>query len=216
MTKPASVTSASGPLTNQLQRSVMAAENLTAQRLRELLNYDPETGVFTRRLKNANCVKIGDIAGSLDGRGYCRIRIDGKKRRAHRLAWLYMHGKWPLGEIDHINGFPADNRISNLRDVSHTENTRNVHKPNRDNASSKFRGVHWHRRDLKWTAQIRANGTIKYLGAFATEEAAAAAYVAAKKIHHDNGPTVPPFILTYSPAVVVHISPSTGEDGAVP
>ncbi len=162
----------------------MAADNLTAQRLRELLNYDPDTGVFTRRLKNANCVKVGDVAGGLDGRGYCRFRIDGKKHRAHRLAWLYMHGDWPLGEIDHINGLPADNRISNLRDVSHAENVQNVHKPNKDNESCEFRGVHWHRRDLKWTAQIRANGKIKWLGAFPTKEAAAEAYKQAKRVHH--------------------------------
>ena len=90
-------------------------KTLTAARLRELLQYDPETGVFTRLVKTSNGIKVGDVAGTADARGYILIRVDGWLHLAHRLAWLHMTCEWPKGMIDHINGVRDDNRWSNLR-----------------------------------------------------------------------------------------------------
>lgn len=76
---------------------------ITAERLRELLEYDEDTGVFKRKARTSNRISIGDIAGSSDAKGYVCIRVGGKTYKAHRLAWLYVYGEWPTGEIDHIN-----------------------------------------------------------------------------------------------------------------
>ena len=90
-------------------------KTLTAAQLRELLQYDPETGVVTRLVKSSNGIKVGDVAGTADARGYILIRVDGWLHLAHRLAWLHMTCEWPKGMIDHINGVRDDNRWSNLR-----------------------------------------------------------------------------------------------------
>ena len=87
---------------------------LTAERLRQLLDYSPETGLFYWRVKRGS-VAAGTEAGTWHGNGYRKIHIDGVPHLAHRLAWLYVHGEHPTGEIDHRNGNPADNRISKLR-----------------------------------------------------------------------------------------------------
>jgi hypothetical protein len=79
--------------------------------LRELLSYDPKTGMFTWRIRSARRVHIGDVAGGVNGRGYLTIRVDGRQYLAHRLAFLHMTGSWPKKEhIDHINMDRADNR----------------------------------------------------------------------------------------------------------
>jgi hypothetical protein len=85
---------------------------LTAERLRELLNYDPDTGVFTWRVRPVHSHRVGDIAGSVrTTRGYRLIGVAGRVYKAHRLAWLYMMGEWPKDQIDHINRDPSDNRF---------------------------------------------------------------------------------------------------------
>jgi HNH endonuclease len=91
---------------------------LTAERLRERLHYDAETGVFTRRVGSSNA-RAGDVAGSVHSTGYVRISIDGGKYTAHCLAWFYVHGVWPSDQIDHINRNRSDNRIANLRERRH-------------------------------------------------------------------------------------------------
>ena len=91
--------------------AMTSEKSLTAERLREVLDYDPDTGVFTRKVRTASSVKVGDVAGSLNGKGYIRIRVDGRLYFAHRLAWLYVHGEWPVDQVDHINGIKNDNRI---------------------------------------------------------------------------------------------------------
>ncbi len=126
-------------ISNMMERS--SGDDLTADRLRTLLSYNPETGVFTRNIRTSNRINVGDVAGSATEGGYWAIKIDGKSIKSHRLAWLYTYGCWPTNEIDHINGDPADNRIENLRDVSHEHNTQNTRRPRIDNASG-FLGVH--------------------------------------------------------------------------
>ena len=154
---------------------------VTQARLKELLDYNPDTGVFTWRVSRGS-VKSGSVAGSENSEGYLQIRIYGKPYRAHRLAWLYTHGEFPTGQLDHINRVRTDNRISNLRAATNAENTQNRSKRS-DNTSGVI-GVSWHKRIGKWLAHIKLNGRLKHLGYYGTIEEAAAARAAAKaKLH---------------------------------
>jgi hypothetical protein len=152
----------------------MATRILTQQRLQELLKYDPETGVFTNRVTRNGRAKVDDNAGYVNALGYVVIQIDGKKLHAHRLAWLYMHGHWPINQIDHINRNPTDNRICNLRDVTASENAHNISFSKRN--TSGVRNVVWSKKNKKWQAQIMVNNKYKYLGLF--DELTQAAMVA--------------------------------------
>jgi hypothetical protein len=150
---------------------------LTAERLRELLHYDPETGVWTwRKLPIKNQLKPGGRAGTADSGGYVQIRIDGPKYGAARLAWLYMRGCWPEAEIDHKDGNRSNNRWSNLREASHSENQWNMSR-RRDNTSG-FKGVNWHKGERKWHARIMLHGRHIHLGSFDSAEVAYEAYKA--------------------------------------
>tara|TARA_R110002020_G_scaffold472357_1_gene700266 strand:- start:6 stop:494 length:489 start_codon:yes stop_codon:yes gene_type:complete len=135
---------------------------ITQARLKELVHYNPNTGVFTRLIP-AGGVSAGDIVGSNCGEGYLKIMVDGGRYRAHRLAWLYMTGDWPKYQIDHINGVKNDNRIDNLRDVTNAVNQRNTSR--RINNKSGVPGVVWHSRDHIWSVSI-TSGTRKMLGSF--------------------------------------------------
>lgn len=150
-----------------------------AAQLRRNFNYDPETGLFTR-IRASGGAKIGDVprAGS---EGYVRIRLGGKTFGAHRLAWLWVYGELPDRDLDHINGIKSDNRISNLRNVSHAINTANLVGPQENNTSG-YLGVTRYKR--KWRAQISVNGKMRYIGLFATAEDAHQAYLRTKAIHH--------------------------------
>ena len=144
----------------------MTTQILTQEFLKECLHYDSDTGIFTWRVRAANRLKVGDVAGCIDSTtGYIRIKVNGSMYAAHRVAWLYAHGNFPPEQIDHINGIRDDNRIKNLRAVSHQENGRNQSKP-KDNKSGVV-GVSWRKKDQKWQAQIYVNGKIKHLGHFA-------------------------------------------------
>jgi len=147
---------------------------IQVSRLRELLHYDPDTGVFTWIKTAAHRVPAGTVAGALSNKGYLRIQIDRKIYPAHRLAWLYVHGTWPRGFVDHINRNRVDNRISNLRDVNASQNVRNCGL--RATNTSGYKGVSYWTERKKWAAQIRLNGKNKLLGMFATPEEASAAY----------------------------------------
>ena len=162
----------------------MTGANLTSARLRELLEYDPQTGVFTWLADRGRMAKAGDVAGSLHHHGYVVIRIDGAIHRAHRLAWLYMHGFLPVNEIDHRNGIRSDNRSENLREATKAQNMGNQLNSHA-RSKSKILGVRFHKRDGKWTSEISTNKKRHYLGLFETAELAEAAYLAAKRAMHN-------------------------------
>jgi hypothetical protein len=166
----------------------MSKPILTQERLKELLSYDPETGVFVWVVKPSKRTKIGSVAGSFRLDGYRQIQIDGAQFRAHRLAWFYMTREFPPDEIDHINRDRADNRFVNLRAVTGSENQHNSGKP-KDNTSG-YRGVSYDKRDKKWRASIRLNNVLKNLGYFPTPEEANVAYLAAQRIYHPTCPTI--------------------------
>lgn len=156
-------------------------KKLTQARLQELLVYNPETGTFVWKVAITN-VQVGVIAGSLNYRGYCRIKVDGERYYAHRLAWFYTHGRWPAQCLDHINGIRDDNRLVNLREATDAENKQNQRKARSDNTSSGSLGVS--RCNDKWRARIKIDGKLRHLGLFASIEEAHAAYLAAKSALH--------------------------------
>lgn len=145
---------------------------LTQEELKEILYYDPETGIFTWLMSRGN-VKSGVIAGCIITQRYRQIMISCKRYPAHRLAFLFMTGEIPE-EVDHINGERADNRWINLRACIHRQNCGNQ-KQRKDNTSG-FKGVHLYRPSNKWLASIGHKGKRIHLGLFVTAEAAAEAY----------------------------------------
>jgi hypothetical protein len=161
----------------------MAASDLTAARVRELLHYDPETGQFVWLISSSPNCKPGQVAGTTTAKGYRQIRVDGTTYLAHRLAWLHATGAWPQGHIDHINGITTDNRMVNLRDVSHSVNMQNTRRASR-NSQSGVLGVS--PLGKRWIAKIRVDGADVFLGSFATIEAAAEAYLSCKRQRHEG------------------------------
>jgi hypothetical protein len=135
---------------------------LTHERLLEVLDYDPDSGIFTWLAPRSSRVKPGQIAGSIDPRGYRRIGVLGTAYFAHRLAWLACYAKWPDGVIDHIDGNTVNNSIFNLRDVPQVLNTRNF-KLSKNNTSG-FNGVSWSAKGKTWTAHIMIGGKSIYVG----------------------------------------------------
>jgi hypothetical protein len=158
---------------------------LTQERLKELFYYDKKTGFF-KRVKGiaSKGGSINNIAGCLTVRGYWKICVDGKQYTAHRLAWLYVYGNFPEGFIDHINRIKVDNKISNLRVVTRSENLQNIYKATKKNKTSGVLGVSWFKRDKKWQAEIQKNKKRIYLGRYDSLEDAKNAYLEAKKIYH--------------------------------
>ena len=145
--------------------------------LRERLSYCPSTGIFRWTERAARHVP-GSQAGHLHKMGYRWINIFGKKIAAHRLAWLYVHGKWTEHQIDHINGDKDDNRLENLRDVTASANALNIHKA-KVNSKTGFRGISISRG--KYRADICTRPKRHFLGRFDTLEEARAAYDACKR-----------------------------------
>ena len=159
----------------------MANGILTQERLKELLHYDPETGIFTRLENSSRSHKNKGCAAGYLQNGYHKINIFGKLYRAHRLAWLYINGSNPIGEIDHIDGNRINNSFSNLRDVSHSVNMQNQRHA-RSNNSMSVLGIR--KSGDKFAARIGFNGKRFHLGIFETKEAAHLAYLNAKRTMH--------------------------------
>lgn len=157
----------------------------TAKRLRQLLDYDPDAGVFTRR-SNTGGRRAGDSAGGLNLRGYISLSVDGHHILAHRAAFLWMTGEIPDREVDHINGLRTDNRWSNLRIATSAQN-----KINRSTVRTRHsglpRGVHpANQLGNKFVASVSVGDKSKHLGTFDTIEQARAAYCVAVATIHGN------------------------------
>lgn len=154
---------------------------LDAATLRAALSYDPETGDFTwmrRRGRGVRTDRSGQVAGAVNNTGYVAIQIGARKYLAHRLAWLYVHGEWPVADLDHINGVRTDNSIANLRPASRTLNAEN------QRLRGGSLGVDFHRASSRWRARITVEGDCRLLGYYASRIEAQEAYLQAKRQHH--------------------------------
>lgn len=161
----------------------MAKTNLTAKQLRELLHYDPDTGIFTWLVRRG-MYPAGTIAGNICKDGRINMNVCNQRGFAHRYAWLYVYGVYPTGVIDHINGDNTDNRIANLRDVTRAGNSQNQRHP-RSDCGSGYLGVYKNNKGKgNWQARITTNGKRIGLGTYPTPELAHQAYVEAKRRLH--------------------------------
>lgn len=145
--------------------------SLTAARLKALVHYDPETGIFTS-IVYRNGLKVGQRLGWIQGKGYRYLSIDGVSYKCNRLAWLYQTGVWPPDQVDHEDRDRANDKWGNLRLATNTQNTRNC-KLRHDNASG-HKGIYWHKRMNMWQAQIRVDKRLIHLGSFMEIEPAIA------------------------------------------
>lgn len=158
-----------------------AMQDLTQTRLKELMHYDPNTGVFTWRVApRRSRLKKGDAAGSYDAKGARQIKIDGQTYRAHRLAWLYVHGIWPAVLLDHVNGKPGDNRLRNLREATYSQNAMNQ-AAQKDGTSGAKNVYH---QAGKWVVRMRAQGHDLYFGRYDDLELAELVAVEARDKYH--------------------------------
>lgn len=153
-------------------------KSLTVERLRDLVHYDLDTGIFTWRFGRAGASQ-GAVIGRINRlrRGYRYVCVDRGVYSAHRLAWFYVHGRWPKADVDHINGICDDNRIANLREATRSQNLFNARK--HVDGAAPYKGICWDRSRDKWIAVIRVDGRQKNLGRFYSAEEARDAYVAA-------------------------------------
>lgn len=158
-------------------------EKALRARICELFDYNPNTGLFIRKTTIPNGRALaGSVAGTLNGHGYISIKIDLRFHAAHRLAWLYMTGRIPKHQVDHINGIRTDNRFSNLREATNSQNQANAKRPSHN--TSGFKGVSFNKASGKWQANIRVNGRQIHLGSHKTPENAHRAYQEAARFHH--------------------------------
>lgn len=155
----------------------------SVDRVRELLDYEPDTGIFRWRARRGR-VQAGSVAGSPAVRGYVSISVDNVLYRAHRLAFVCMDGRWPRGDVDHIDGDVSNNRYANLREASRSENMQNQRRALANNKSSGLLGVSLHKQTGRWQARITLSGKDHFLGRFDTPEMAHSAYLAAKRQIH--------------------------------
>ena len=149
----------------------------TQERLKELMHYDPETGVFTRRIDRGN-TRAGTVAGTTTSKGYGYVGVDGAQYMSHRLAYLYVYGEMPAGMLDHHDQDKGNNRISNLRPATATQNKLNTGV--RAHNTSGYTGVSWRKETQKWLVQITVNRKTHNLGHFTSLEDAVAARKAAE------------------------------------
>lgn len=165
----------------------MSGQSFTQNELKEVLSYDPATGIFRWKVakhggSGNKPIPAGTIAGGVDKYGYRKIFLFGRTYRAHRLAWFYVYGVWPHGEVDHKKGDRDDNRIAKLREANKQNNQANSKL--RASNQTGFKGVGSPLRGRsKYPARITVNYKTIWLGSFDTPDAAHAAYVAAAAIY---------------------------------
>lgn len=152
--------------------------------IKEYFGYSPEHGRLFWIKRPAKPTSVGSLAGTIGNNGYRYINFKRRKYLEHRLVWVFCHGDWPKNDIDHINGDKQDNRIENLRDVTHSVNRQN----NRQARSDSLTGVLGVSRtkNNQFSAQIYLQGKRKVLGYFSTPEAAHEAYLTAKRQLHEG------------------------------
>jgi len=198
---------------------------VTAELVRSILDYDPETGVFTWRVRDVSLFPAGKAspehkaavwnkrwpgttAGTPGTGGYVLIAIRDRLYKAHRLAWLYMYGRWPIAFIDHINGDTSDNRLANLREATRAQNSQNRAKQ-KTATSSRYLGVSWVSSKKKWSAEIMVNNRSHRIGLYDQEEDAAAAYLRAKERLHEFQPSLRDSLIHEYPKAIRYLD-STG------
>ena len=148
-------------------------KNCDISELKKNFCFDPETGVITR-LVTAKAFKAGDRAGSLTSHGYLMLKFHETRCLAHRAAFAMHYGRWPTGQVDHINGDRSDNRICNLREVSNSQNQMNAGLNSRNTSGRK--GIWWSKDESRWRAHIIVDKKKLYLGSYKTPDEAAHAY----------------------------------------
>lgn len=169
----------------------------SAEHLRELLNYNPQTGALTWKSRAVECFReigkrpaeylhqswntkyAGKAAGSVRRDGYATVVIDGEHYKLHRVIWKIATGEEPQ-QIDHINRDQGDNRFENLRDVAPKINSRN--RGMWSHNTSGVTGIEFHSRDEVWTAKLGLHGKQIYLGSFKTRDEAIAARLASEVV----------------------------------
>ena len=161
----------------------MSENLLTQKRLREVLEYSPESGIFVWKIRVSNRIRIGDTAGHRQHIGYIHIAIDNKTYYAHRLAFLYMEGYFPENDVDHLDGVRNNNRWKNLRHASRSCNLQNTKL--RPISTSGFMGVSWSKYAKKWHARICIHRKRIHLGYYDTAEEAAIARCKFEDQHPD-------------------------------
>jgi hypothetical protein len=173
-----------------LEKSASRKRLPTADEVRAVLDYDPESGILTwlarqgddRATKAWNAKHANKQAGSLNKKGYLQVRLFGRNYQAHRVIWLLVTGRWPSGfDIDHSDTVRSNNRLDNLRLATNSQNRANSKKPS--NNTSGFKGVHFSKVVDRYVASISVNGRTHHLGCYGTPEAAHAAYLNAAEWH---------------------------------
>lgn len=145
-------------------------------------SYTPETGELVWKYCPTKPKLVGSVAGSLHRSGYLNVNIGQRSYRVHRIIWLIVYGRWPVDFIDHINGIKTDNRLVNLREVSHSENMQNQRAAHKNNFHGSL-GVTL-RPNGKWQARITTRGVRVSLGCFCSKQEAENTYINAKKKQH--------------------------------
>lgn len=162
---------------------VFVMPELTAERVRELFDYNPSDGVLKWK-QLASGRKKSLIAGTKHPKGYLSTNVDGRLHKNHRLIWLFMYGSLPENQIDHINGNNSDNRIENLRNATDKINRENRRCAQKNNKSTGLLGAYWSNSSKCYRAQIKVNGKQYHVGLFETAIDAHNAYVIAKRQLH--------------------------------
>lgn len=155
--------------------------NISHARLLETLHYDPETGLFTCRIRRGR-IMPGTVVGNIGNHGYIQLAIDSKMYLGQRVAWFYMTGHWPADQVDHVNRKKTDNRWVNLREATKSQNGFNKGPMSRNRSG--FKGVSWNAKRGKWYAFIVDGQGQRYLGSFDSAEQAHAVYSEAALKYH--------------------------------
>lgn len=163
----------------------MAEQFISIDRLREAFEYDPQSGMLVWKIGRRGPACPGDVAGCLSN-GYVSVKLDQQGLMVHRVAWALTHGRWPIGDIDHRDGNPSNNRLDNLREATRSENMQNRRVAQSNSRSGRLGVWRSNRQNLKkpWKAVVVTGGKAVHVGYFASEEEAQSAYLAAKARLH--------------------------------